>query len=197
MSAHYNLKAYKQQLRADYLARRGALDSAEKEAMDSAIVAALLRLSSYRYAETVLLYYPRPDEIDTRPILQAALNEGKRVALPRTREGGLMDFYYIAGEADLEKGSFGIPCPGVHCEKFEPATADAAKCLVIVPGLAFDRTGYRLGYGKGFYDRYLEGRRLTTAGLAYSTFIPNSLPRGRYDLPVHFIVTEKGVLPIV
>ena len=62
-----------------------------------------------------------------------------------------------------------------------------------VPGLSFDRGGYRLGYGKGYYDRYLEGREITTAGLVYADFVAQSLPRGRFDLPVHMIVTEKGV----
>ncbi len=192
MSAYLSIKERKKLLRADILAERRALDPTVKAQMDTKIASAFTSLVSYRYAETLLLYYPRPDEIDVRPILAAALRSGKRVALPRTRESGRMEFRFIDGENRLIPGKFQIPEPDGDCPLFDPEAADKG-VLMVVPGLAFDRSGYRLGYGKGYYDRYLENRRITTAGLIYSAFLTQNLPRGRYDLPVHFIVTEKGV----
>ena len=195
MSAHYNLKEQKKQLRADFLARRRMISPEEKARRDEAIITAFTALATYRFAETILLYYPRPDEIDIRPILAAALAAGKKVALPRTRGGGQMDFHFITDENDLIPGLFGIWEPSENAPKFDPNTAEKS-VLMVVPGLSFDRKGYRLGYGKGYYDRYLENRDITTAGLLYSDFVMKSLPRGRYDLPVCFLVTEKGVLPV-
>ena len=195
MSAHYNLREFKKQLRAEYLARRRALSAQEKTILDRKIVSTFTSLSSYRYADTLLLYYPRPDEIDTRPILAAALEAGKQVALPRTRENGQMDFHFIRSEADLTLGALRIPEPFEECPRFDPQISGKS-VLMIVPGLSFDKNGYRLGYGKGYYDRYLEHCDITTAGLVYSDFLVDKLPRGHFDLPVHYIVTEKGVTSV-
>lgn len=192
MSAYNSIKEQKKQLRADYAVRRAALDPVWKAQLDQRIAAAFTSLVSYRYADILLLYYPRPDEIDTRPILTAALAAGKRVALPRCRREGQMDFLFIESEKDLVPGKFAIPEPREDRPRFDPSTPGKG-ILMAVPGLAFDRRGYRLGYGKGYYDRYLAGLEITTAGLIYSDFVAKSLPHGHYDLPVHFIVTEKGV----
>ena len=195
MSAHYNLKEIKKQLRAEYLARRRTLPAKEKAALDQQITSLFVSLTSYRYAETLLLYYPRADEIDTRTILLNALAAGKKVALPCTNSDGTMVFRYIRSEDELIPGSFRIPEPSPDCPPFDPEAAGQGT-LMIVPGLSFDKNGYRLGYGKGYYDRYLENRTIATAGLVYSDFISPKLPRGRYDLPVQFLVTEKGVLRV-
>ena len=195
MSAHYNLKEIKKQLRAEYLARRRSLSPQQKASLDQRITTLFLSLTSYRYAETLLLYYPRPDEIDTRTILSAALSAGKKVALPCTNPDGTMVFRYISSEMDLVPGNFKIPEPSSDRPLFDP-DADCAGVLMVVPALSFDRSGYRLGYGKGYYDRYLENRSIATAGLIYGDFVSPKLPRGRYDLPVRFLVTEKGVLCI-
>lgn len=192
MSAYFGIKDQKKQLRADYLARRRALEPDMKEKMDEKIVSVFTSLVSYRYAEILLLYYPRADEVDIRPLIAAALTAGKRVALPRCKSGGQMDFRFITGESDLTTGSFGLTEPKEDCPVFDPQHQRKG-VLMAVPGLSFDRSGYRLGYGKGFYDRYLDGKEITTAGLVYADFMASRLPRGRFDLPVHMIVTEKGV----
>lgn len=192
MSAYYGIKEQKKQLRADYFALRRSLDPLKKEQMDQKIVSAFTSLVSYRYAEVLLLYYPRPDEIDIRPVITAALAAGKKVALPRCKSGGQMDFRLIQSESDLTLGTFGLMEPKEDCPIFD-LTEENKGVLMAVPGLAFDKEGYRLGYGRGYYDRYLDGQKITTAGLVYSDFVAHRLPHGRYDLPVHFIVTEKGV----
>ena len=160
--------------------------------MDQKIVSAFTSLVSYRYAEVLLLYYPRSDEIDIRPVITAALAAGKKVALPRCKNSRQMDFCFIQSESDLAPGMFGLMEPKEDCPLFD-LTEENKGVLMALPGLAFDHEGYRLGYGRGYYDRYLDGQKITTAGLVYSDFVVRRLPHGRYDLPVHFIVTEKGV----
>lgn len=187
-----DIREQKKQLRADCLAKRRALPADRKAQMDAQIAAAFLGLVSYRYAKTVLLYYPKSDEVNTRPIIEKALADGKQVALPRCRKDGIMDFFLIESENDLAPGAFGIPEPKEDCPLFDPAAQETG-VLMALPGLAYDRLGYRLGYGRGYYDRYLEHRTIATAGLIYEELITDQLPRGKYDLPVHFIVSEKGV----
>lgn len=192
MSANLSIREQKKQLRADYLARRRAIDPVVKAQLDAQITAAFTTLVSYRYAQTLLLYYPRTDEVDIRPLIASALADGKKVALPRCKSDNQMDFFFVESESDLASGTFGLMEPKAHCPIFRPDQENHG-VLMIIPGLAFDPMGYRLGYGKGYYDRYLEGRKFTTAGLVYSEFIARRLPHGRFDLPVQFIVTEKGV----
>lgn len=188
------IREQKNQLRAKYRAKRQGMIPEDKEVCDKQICDAFLHLISYRYAKTILLYYPLPGEVDTRPILSRALADGKAVAFPRCHptDQGVMDFHFIQSEADLQEGSFGTMEPPAHLPLFDPAH-HTGSVLMAVPGLAYDRSGYRLGYGKGYYDRYLAHREITTAGLIYADFVENALPRGKFDLPVHFVVTEKGV----
>ncbi len=190
-----NLREQKNNLRKIYYAKREALAPDEKERRDKRICNTFLNLVSYRYAKTILLYHPLFGEVDTRPIITRALADKKAVALPRCNpeKRGLMDFYYIQSEDDLELGLHGIMEPRTDLPKFDP-DASHTGVLMAVPALSYDKMGFRLGYGRGYYDRYLEHREFTTAGLIYSDFMEPNLPRSKYDLPVHFIITEKGVL---
>lgn len=186
------LREEKNKLRAVYKQLRKQIPPAEKAKRDQKICAHFLSLASYRYADTLLLYYPRPDEVDTRPIIEDALKSGKKVALPRCRDGGQMDFHFISGLTDLTDGRFNIPEPSAACPRFDKQSI-CKSILILVPGLAFDKKGYRLGYGKGYYDRYLSDVRIQSVGLAYSNCLTKQLPKGKYDLPVDLIVSEKGV----
>ncbi len=186
------LRDEKNQLRLTYKQIRRQIPPDKKALLDRQICEHFFSLASYRYADTLLLYYPRPDEADTRPILRNALQAGKKVALPRCFEGGLMEFYFITEENDLVEGLFGIPAPGPDCALFDKHSF-CKSILMTVPGLAFDRKGYRLGYGKGYYDRYLSDSFIPSVGFTYSACITDRLPKGRYDLPVNLIISEKGV----
>lgn len=186
------LRDEKNKLRAYYKQLRKQISPTEKASRDQKICAHFLTLASYRYADTILLYYPRPDEVDTRPIIEDALKAGKKVALPRCKEGGQMDFHFISDLSELTEGRFNIPEPNAACQHFDKRTI-CKSILILVPGLAFDQKGYRLGYGKGYYDRYLSDISIQSIGIAYTACITDRLPRGRYDLPVDLIVTEKGV----
>ena len=189
-----HIRDQKIQLREIYYAKRQALAPEEKARRDRKICNAFLNLISYRYAKILLLYHPLFGEVDTRPIIARALADGKAVALPRCnlQKRGIMDFHFIQSEADLEEGAHGIMEPTPNLPKFDPDSQNTG-VLMAVPALAYDQQGYRLGYGRGYYDRYLEHREFTTAGLIYSDCMEHSLPKNRFDLPVHFIITEKGV----
>ena len=189
----YKLREEKIKMRKKYLEMRKLIDPEQKREMDNRICSLFTNLVSYRYAETLLMYYPKRSEVNTLPIIEAALKAGKRVALPVcNEENSTMEYYYITSTDDLEEGVYHIPAPKRSCEKFlkEQATRGV---IAVIPGLSFDKKGYRLGYGKGYYDRYMEGLSASFVGLVYTGFIADSLPIGRYDISVDLLVTEKGV----
>ena len=183
-----DIRAYKNSLRDKAKAMRRALDPAEKQRMDRQITERLCSLFQYREADTLLCYVSKPIEVDTLPLIRRALADGKRVACPRCIEGTReMEFYYIRSLDDLEKRTFGVLEPRVPgCEKLEDYTGS----LCIVPALMYDLKGYRLGFGGGYYDRFLAGYTGYTIGLTYRRNILRFLHYGRFDVPVDMVVTE-------
>lgn len=160
------------------------------------ITDAVTSLDVWRSARTVLCYVSVRSETDTADILSRAFDEGKRVALPRCgSKRGEMSFIYVSRGEALTESRFGIPEP-TGSDEFSPEGADSFIC--IVPALAFDEMGYRIGYGGGYYDRYLP--RLgckNTVGICFDCqMTPDPLPHGRFDRHVDIIVTEKQVLYI-
>jgi 5-formyltetrahydrofolate cyclo-ligase len=190
----YQIKEEKNALRKIYAEKRENIDREKKKKLDKKIVDRFMTLATYRYAHTLLMYYPLKNEIDIRELIEKALAAGKRVALPRCEANtSTMHFHYISSLDELVPGRFGIMEPSTDAELF---TIDSlcGPCAVIIPALAYDKSGYRLGYGKGFYDRYIDKNRMTAVGVIYSQFIEDKLPRGRYDMSVHFMITDKGVV---
>lgn len=175
-------------LRRELLARRDALPGrAEKS---RAIQSRLLALPEYQRARRVLLYLSKGSEVDTWPLLDCALAQGKEVYAPRCLERpGEMAFYRVSSREDLQAGAFGLlePIPG-RCPPLERGQGD----LCLVPGLAFDREGYRLGYGKGYYDCFLAAQPVRTVGLCFEALAFERLPRDGFDRPVGRLVTEAG-----
>lgn len=190
---YYSIREEKIRLRKKFSDTREMLDEAEKGRMDKLIFDNFTSLVSYRYADTLLMYYPKSKEVDTLPIIKAALASGKKVALPVCHDDGYeMSYSYIGSLEDLEKGKYGILAPKKNCKKFIKEDVHRS-IIIVVPALAFDNKGYRLGYGKGYYDRYMDGLVAVSVGLAYSQFVVDDLPVGRYDLACNLLVTEKGV----
>ena len=180
-----DIKALKTELREQHMARRAALSSEEKQARDEKICALILSSASFRYAETILAYYPKEGEIDVRPVLWRALELGKKVALPRCEGEHLMTYRFISGEGDLAPASFGLMEPAADAPAFAEDPGHSSLCLV--PGVVFDVHGYRIGYGGGYYDRFLQDFHGSVAGLIYRDFI---LP----DVPHGVVCLEKGRL---
>ncbi len=179
----------KNALRLQYKSRRAALSADEKAVLDSAICDNFTKLASYRYAKTILMYYPVKGEIDILPIARHALAAGKRVAFPKCDAAShTMTFRLVGSLSELAEGEYSIPEPRDDAE----ALTDLSESLCIVPGLAFDLYGYRLGYGGGYYDRFLSSYQGAKLGLVYQSFIADRLPRGRYDRHVDVLVSERG-----
>ena len=189
----YQIKEEKKTLREEYSKRRSEMDAEKKNVLDKKIVERFKALATYRYARTLLMYYPVKGEIDITSLIVDALRQGKRVAMPRCESNGsIMHFHYINSLDDLKVGRFGILEPSEDAELFIN-NGLCAPCAVIIPALSYDKLGYRLGYGKGFYDRYFGRAGISTVGLVYSEFLTERLPHGRFDIAVDIIVTEKEV----
>lgn len=185
-----NIKEIKIQLRNTIKKQRASMPQKKRSELDTKIRNTLYSLRQYKKCEQLLVYVSKDIEVDTISIIKDALMQGKKVAVPKCiTKGNLMDFYYINSiEEDLESGTFGVlePVPD-RCEK----VTDFSNALCIVPGLSFDAQGFRLGYGKGYYDRFLNGFEGDTVGLCYSMCVRWELPHGYYDRPVDILVTDR------
>ena len=187
-----NTKTIKNDLRTQYKVKRALYSVDEKALLDEKISSKILNLTTYRNAETVLCYVSTTDEINTHFLIEQMIANGKKVAVPRcipdTHE---MEFYYISSLSDLSKGAFSIlePLP----EKSKLFCKDSS-VICLIPALSFDIYGYRLGYGKGYYDRFLSGFDGVKLGLSYYENITQALPHGRFDCRVDSIVTECRIV---
>lgn len=174
-------------LRKALLARRRAIPESERLALDAALVSAL---SSHRFfldADAVIGFFAMRGEPDLSPLYHAAMARGIPVFLPyTTREG--MTFHRFTGEEALERDAFGIPAPSPLGEMPAPTV----NTLCLLPGLAVDRFGTRLGYGGGYYDRFLPQFQGKVIFPLYSEFILECLPALPTDVSVGTVVTEKG-----
>lgn len=184
-----DIRPIKTELRQKYRGLRQAMPPEIKEQRDEVIADQVRRLWQYENNDVLLIYVSTDIEVDTFRIIRRALADGKRVAVPRcvpdTRN---MEFYYIQSTDELEPGMFGVLEPAACPEKmYRPND----RGLCIVPAFSYDWNGYRLGYGKGYYDRFLSRFEGNIVGICYSDCVQRTLPHGRYDRPVELLVTEK------
>lgn len=183
----------KKELRAKIREKRTAFDPEERALQSGEILKNLYSLPEYQNAKTILTYVSTDVEVDTFPLIENAVQSNKRVAVPRCIEGKpLIDFYYIEGAQALEHGSYGLLEPAAQPEKKYDGKSGG---LCIVPGLSFDRKGMRLGYGRGYYDRFLQNFKGITVGVCFSGFLSaRPLPAGRFDFPVSIVVTDRQII---
>ena len=132
---------------------------------ENKIAEKLFATEEYKAAENLLLYASLPDEINTDPIFLRALSDGKKVYYPKTEKGGKMEFFRAESLESLSVGKFGIREPET-AEKF----FENGKTLCVVPGFSFDKEGFRLGYGGGYYDRFLSSLTDFRQGFAFQLF---------------------------
>ena len=188
------LREAKQAMRIRVAALRDALDADWRAEASRALCASIAALPSFARASTVLLTAPFRSEWNAEPLIDLALAQGKTVALPRVIEPArMLELCRIADAArDIVLGWKGIPEPASDCGRVELADVD----WVLVPGVAFDRDGARLGYGGGYYDRLLPllpARAPRVAG-AFHAQIVDEVPRAPHDITMDVVVTERGVL---
>ena len=159
-----------------------------------AIIENVKSMKEFQKAKTVLCYLALNDEIKTDSLINYSFKEGKRVAVPYCIDDeGNMEFYLIKSISDTEIRSFGVREPIIEkCEKL----TDFSESVVIVPALCFDKRGYRLGYGKGYYDRFLKNYSFISVGLCYNSLIKNEIPINEFDQKVDYIVTENQIISV-
>lgn len=158
-----------------------------------AITKKILSSMSYRYCKDILLYCSKSDEVDTSFIFEKALSDGKNVYFPKTFENGIMRFYKVSSQKELIKAKFGLLEPDGLSPEYSNSHSIA---LCIVPGVCFDTCGNRVGYGKGYYDRFLSSFNGISAGITYSDCVlTEKIPvEKRYDKPVDIIFSESEVI---
>ena len=185
-----DIRKYKIELREHCRNFRKSLDPDVKAEMDAQISERVKKLYQYRSAKTIMIYVSTSIEVDTFKIIENAFKDGKKVAVPRcipqTRQ---MEFHYITSVDQLTPGSFSVLEPPAHY----PVVSDFSGALMIVPGFMFDCFGYRLGYGKGYYDRYMSRYNGAAVGICYSGELRTHMYHGRYDRAVDTIVSEKWI----
>lgn len=183
----------KQRLREERLASREALSEQERSVLDDRITQKLLATSEYAEATTVLTYVSVSSEVSTRMFIECALRDGKTVAVPRCLPGHCLEFVAIASLEQLVAAPFNLLEP----VKELPALTEDQKnnSICIVPALLVDTKGDRLGYGAGFYDRFLSTYPGKKICLAYQQNLSRTmLPHTAFDVAVDMVITESDVL---
>lgn len=178
----------KSQLRTELKAKRYDIaQNGYSKAAGDIVSRRISKLEQFERSDTVLMFYPVASEINLLALLDIALAHGKKVAFPRSLSGGILDFRYVRSLDDMTNVKHGIPEPS---DTAEPVSA-FSESVCITPALAFDKSGYRIGYGGGYYDRFLSEYEGYSIGVAYDTLILDTLPTVDTDLPVDIIITER------
>ena len=183
----------KKELRRHLLTVRSRLSSEYKKECSDIISGKVIQQSEYQEAKTVMFYMPVRGEVDVLPAFQAALLSGKRVILPKTeKEEKSIRCYEVKGLKDLEKGAYGILEPEESkCREIGFQEVD----LVIVPGVGFDVSGFRLGYGGGYYDRLLSrSPGVSRMGVAYDEQIVADVMPEPHDSMMDCLISPKKIL---
>ncbi len=184
----------KQEFRRALKERRAGISPEQHRAWDRAIVERIVASEEFRAAETILVYAPMEGEINLLPLVRVAWRVGKRVAFPRCDKATTtMQFYTLAEGEQLVEGAYGIPEP----PESAPLCVPDAHTLCILPALTFDPTGARLGYGKGYYDRFLEGFEGVSVGAVYEIMRVREVPTEPHDRTVSLVFTERACYPSV
>lgn len=170
----------KQILRNKYKEIRKSIKN--KELLDDSIFNKIIELKEYKENKLILIYVSLKDEVDTLKLIEHSLKIGKKVAVPKC-EGDNIEFYNINTLSDLEEGSFKILEP-----KTNEIITDFSDSICIIPGLAFDKENNRIGYGRGFYDRFLQNYNGIKIGLTYKECICEKIDNDSNDIKMDKII---------
>lgn len=184
-----DILAAKKALRQKHRASRAEIPAAQKAAWDAALCREIAAHPAFRCCDVLLCFFPVRDEPDLTALYQLARERGVKTAFPRCADTQ-MTFHVVTDEQELVEGRFGIRAP----REDAPLAALSARTLCLVPALAATKKGERLGYGGGFYDRFLPHFPGVSMLPIYSTLVCNTLPCEQTDRSVDHILTEKGEL---
>lgn len=181
-------------LRKEILENRNNIDLVKKEEMDKKILNQFYESKYYKEAEKIFIYISYDSEINTKIIIDKALKDKKKIYVPRTEfKTRHMDAVGITSLDNLIESKYGILEPSIDMMHIDPNELD----LIVVPGVAFDRSGGRMGYGAGFYDRFFKKinkenkNKIIKLALAYELQMLDKVPMNAQDVPVDFIITEN------
>lgn len=192
-----NCSDFKSALRSKHKSSRRSMNKNDKLAKDFKIFQNFILSDLFLKSDVILIYVSSEIEVDTREIIEYSLSVGKKVAVPVSISDDFsLKFYFINSMNDLHVGYFSILEPDVNvCELCD--IDKLANLLCVVPGLAFDFSGHRVGYGKGYYDRFLEKYKCKTVGFCYEVDLIESINNNQYDMVVDSILTEKRILTVL
>jgi 5-formyltetrahydrofolate cyclo-ligase len=186
----------KSQQRLEIRARLAKMTAGDRAAASTEACLRVLGLPAYAAARSLLFFSSLSDEPDTAPLVAQAWQDGKRVFFPRVRpDGAFLEIRAVTERGHLRPGAFGIPEPDpARCPEESPTKIDFA----LVPGLAFDRSGHRLGRGRGYYDRLLAELppACFRAGFFFACQELPAVPREPHDQRLHAVVTEREMIPV-
>ena len=182
-----NVKQEKKKLREMMLKKQGELSLQYREESDRQIQRKLFAFPEFARAKTVFCFVSMEREVNTLPIIEQALKNGKRICVPRCLALGVMEAVEIIGLADLKIGKYGIKEPKGYCKKVEKDEIDFG----VIPCVTCDKEGNRLGYGGGFYDRYLGDVEFYKAALCPLEMICDQVPVEKEDVRMNQVIYDE------
>lgn len=184
----------KRELRKTLKEKRKEIPREKKVIYDKEISKKIIDSELFKNAGQVLVFSSSEDEFDTRFIIERCRMEYKRVFYPVCIDNdGTMKFKKVDSVGDLHIGMYGTPEPKDYCKEYKPKEND----IVIVPCLSVDQNGYRIGYGKGYYDRFLKDFNGVSICPCYEEMVTNDLPTDEYDIKVNVIVTQNSTKEVI
>lgn len=179
----------KEQIRKLHLQQREAMTPEEISDKGNRICEAIANTTEYKLAKQLFCYFPLGNEVNMLPLVLKSLNDGKIICFPKVISKTRMKFYKVSALDELEIGKFNV---------LEPKSTEEIvvnqESLMLVPGVVFDEENYRIGFGGGYYDRYLSthmNKFLTTFGIGYDWQVVKKVPRNSFDVQLDRIITER------
>ena len=176
----------KKHIREENLKKRDSLSDLQRNKKNDGIKKNLCLLGEFRSAKIIHCYISKDEEVETRKIIQNS-RKNKIVLIPSVKNDRLISTKFISF-SNLRKSRLGV------LEPKNPIISDTHPDIILIPGIAFDRKGNRIGHGEGFYDRFLDGFHATKIGLAYDFQIVDSVPQEPHDIQMDYIVTDKDII---
>ena len=176
----------KKELRKILIEKRKNLPQEYRQHADAQIFQKIIDSDAYQNSSTVFCFVSTKDEINTHPVIEHALNHGKCIVVPKCIKKGIMHAFRIQSIDDLEPGRYGILEPKENCGYVQPQDID----LAIIPCLSCNSKGYRIGYGGGFYDRYLQNQNFIKLIICYELLISEDIPTESFDERADIIISS-------
>ena len=180
----------KKEFRKEYLSLRNEIPLPQKEDFDRILTDKILSIPEFKCAECILLFASVGSEVDTWKLFRESINQNKKVYFPRCIDGEKMEFLRAVSKEDFTDGKYGIPEP-ISDEKYTPHSQSD---LAVIPALAVGRDFSRLGYGKGYYDRFLKDFKGISICPIYSQLLCRGVPTDEFDIPPKIIITPTESL---